>query len=168
MTDAALAPAPPSPAARCGPMPGCGSRPTRPPSSSAVYLVLMTLACIVGPWFTAHAFTTIYQDYVRVPPSLSPYPKAEMIEARARRGGKRRARVDLADWQQDGMAASSSTSPRPSRSMSASPAISTAPTRSRMPGSRDVGRTACRLTMIGDDRAALFPSSAPTIPAATC
>ena len=44
----------------------------------------MTVACVFGPFFTGHAFTTIYQDYVRVPPSLTPYPKPEMIEARSR------------------------------------------------------------------------------------
>ena len=50
---------------------------------SGVYLILVTLACIIGPSFTGHQFTTIYQNYVRVPPSLSPYPEAR----NDRRGG---------------------------------------------------------------------------------
>ena len=41
----------------------------------------MALVCIVGPFFVPHLYTTIYPDYVRTPPSLSPYPKAEMIES---------------------------------------------------------------------------------------
>ncbi len=35
---------------------------------------LMTIVCIVGPFFVPHLYTTIYPDYVRTPPSLSPYP----------------------------------------------------------------------------------------------
>ena len=34
----------------------------------------------LGPWFTPHQFTTIYQDYNRMPPSLSAYPKPEMLD----------------------------------------------------------------------------------------
>ncbi|MCE7874535.1 hypothetical protein DYH09_29785, partial [bacterium CPR1] len=47
---------------------------------SAVYLAIVALGCLIGPFFTPHYYTTIYQDYVRVPPSFSPYPKPEMIE----------------------------------------------------------------------------------------
>ena len=47
---------------------------------SIYYLVFMAVICIAGPWFTPHAFNTIYQDYNRVPPSLSAYPKPEMID----------------------------------------------------------------------------------------
>ena len=47
---------------------------------SAYYLVFMALLCVFGPWFTPHEFTTIYQDYNRVPPSFSAYPKPEMID----------------------------------------------------------------------------------------
>ena len=39
---------------------------------SAVYLVVMTLLCIIGPYLTGHRFTTIYRDYVRVPPASRP------------------------------------------------------------------------------------------------
>ena len=38
---------------------------------SLYYLMAMTVACIVGPLFVPHDYTTIYSDYVRTPPSLS-------------------------------------------------------------------------------------------------
>jgi oligopeptide transport system permease protein len=66
---------------------------------SAIYLVLMALLCIVGPWFTPHEFTTIYQDYTRVPPSLSAYPKPEMIDL-AVKDAVRRARIELSGWEE--------------------------------------------------------------------
>jgi oligopeptide transport system permease protein len=66
---------------------------------SAIYLVLMALLCIVGPWFTPHQFTTIYQDYTRVPPSLSAYPKPEMIDL-AVKDAVRRARIELSGWEE--------------------------------------------------------------------
>jgi oligopeptide transport system permease protein len=69
---------------------------------SAVYLVVVVLACLIGPTFTGHDFRTIYQSYVRVPPSLSPYPQGESIEAGIREALKR-AGVDVASWEeQDG------------------------------------------------------------------
>ena len=68
---------------------------------SLIYLVLMTIVCIVGPLFVPHQYTTIYADYVRTPPSLSSYPQAEMIESALTEVVKR-MRVDLAEWHQDG------------------------------------------------------------------
>ena len=53
----------------------------------------MTVVCLVGPCLTGHAFTTIYADYVRVPPSLSSYPQGDEIEA-ALEDALARARVD--------------------------------------------------------------------------
>jgi len=41
---------------------------------SAIYLLVMALACLIGPHFTGHDYTTIYTDYVRVPPRFAPYP----------------------------------------------------------------------------------------------
>ena len=59
----------------------------------------MALLCVFGPWFTPHQFTTIYQDYNRVPPSLSAYPKPEMIDL-AVKDAVQRARVQLAGWEE--------------------------------------------------------------------
>ena len=80
---------------------------------SGVYLIIMTLACIVGPWFTPHEFTTIYQDYNRVPPSFSAYPKPEMLDL-AVKDAVRRARVELAGWEEkDGKIVITVTSAKP-------------------------------------------------------
>jgi oligopeptide transport system permease protein len=68
---------------------------------SAYYLTFMALLCVFGPWFTPHQFTTIYQDYNRVPPSLSAYPKPDMIDL-AVKDAVRRARVELAGWEEKG------------------------------------------------------------------
>jgi oligopeptide transport system permease protein len=68
---------------------------------SLVYLVLMTVVCVVGPYFVPHNYTTIYADYVRTPPSLSSYPKPEMIET-ALGDVLRRMRADLKEWRQEG------------------------------------------------------------------
>ena len=79
---------------------------------SLFYLIFMALICVVGPYFVPHQYTTIYADYVRTPPSLSAYPKADMIEtahegcrqAHARRhqgmAPGRRARLRHGDFQQ--------------------------------------------------------------------
>jgi len=67
---------------------------------SGIFLLGMIIACLIGPFFTGHAFSTIYQDYVRVPPSLSPYPKPDMIGS-ALSDAMRRARVTVQQWQVD-------------------------------------------------------------------
>jgi oligopeptide transport system permease protein len=66
---------------------------------SAHYLIFMGLLCVFGSWFTPHEFTTIYQDYNRVPPSLSSYPKADMVDL-AVSDAVRRGRVQLAGWEE--------------------------------------------------------------------
>ncbi|MEI8179353.1 ABC transporter permease subunit [Aestuariivirga sp.] len=63
------------------------------------YLVFMGVICIVGPWLTPHDFTTIYQDYTRVPPSLEAYPKPEAIDL-AVKDAVKRSRLDLVGWQE--------------------------------------------------------------------
>jgi oligopeptide transport system permease protein len=68
---------------------------------SAVYLVLMTVACLIGPALTGHEFTTIYTDYVRVPPSLSAYPHGDEME-KALKEALTRAHVDLVSWEEEG------------------------------------------------------------------
>ena len=68
---------------------------------SLYYLMAMTVACIVGPLFVPHDYTTIYSDYVRTPPSLSAYPEPGMIET-ALVDAVQRMRVDVKDWRQEG------------------------------------------------------------------
>ena len=68
---------------------------------SSVFLVAMTIICIVGPSLTGHQFTTIYADYVRVPPSLSSYPQGDEIQT-ALEEALARARLDIDSWEQEG------------------------------------------------------------------
>lgn len=53
--------------------------------ASLIVLCLMTLVCLIGPRLTGHAFDRVYPDYVRVPASLSAYPKQDSIEPAIRR-----------------------------------------------------------------------------------
>jgi oligopeptide transport system permease protein len=68
---------------------------------SAAYLILVTLACLIGPYFTGHQFTTIYADYVRKPPSLTTYPKDDEIGP-AMEEALARGHVDIASWSRNG------------------------------------------------------------------
>src|SRR5262245_56011120 len=68
---------------------------------SLFYLIFMAIVCVFGPYFVPHQYTTIYPDYVRVAPSLSPYPKPEMIETSLADAVKR-MRVDIKEWRQEG------------------------------------------------------------------
>jgi oligopeptide transport system permease protein len=47
--------------------------------TSIVVLVLITLACIVGPFLTGHDYSQVYQDYVRMPASMERYPQTSQI-----------------------------------------------------------------------------------------
>lgn len=69
-------------------------RKNRAAVASAIYLALIVLVCTIGPSFTGHHFSTIYRSYVKVPPSLEPYPKLENIDAELREALKR-ARVEV-------------------------------------------------------------------------
>ena len=66
-------------------------RANRAAMAGLAVLALVTLVCIAGPWFTPNPFDRVYPDYVRVEPSLTPYPQlaqiapaAEKIAARMR------------------------------------------------------------------------------------
>jgi oligopeptide transport system permease protein len=47
--------------------------------ASAVVLVVLALAAIVGPWLHAHPYDRIYPQYVRTPASLEAYPTEDAI-----------------------------------------------------------------------------------------
>ncbi|MEW6634150.1 MAG: ABC transporter permease subunit [Pseudomonadota bacterium] len=68
---------------------------------SLYYLALIAAVSVFGPWFVPHDYTTIYGDYVRTPPSLSAYPKPDMIQT-ALTDAIKRMRVDIKEWHQDG------------------------------------------------------------------
>ena len=80
---------------------------------SLYYLIVMAVACIVGPFFVSHDYTTIFSDYVRTPPSISAYPKADMVQG-ALDDVLKRMRVDLKEWKlEDGRAMVTVTSTKP-------------------------------------------------------
>ena len=68
---------------------------------SLYYLAFIGVISVFGPWLVPHQYTTIYADYVRTPPSFSPYPRADMIET-ALDDAIKRMRVDIKEWKQDG------------------------------------------------------------------
>ena len=42
-------------------------------------LVIITLACFIGPYFSGHEFDTVYKNYVKVPAGLKAYPQDAQI-----------------------------------------------------------------------------------------
>ena len=75
-------------------------RKNRAATGSAVYLLVMIIVCVLGPWFTPHPYSTIYPDYVRTPPSLQPYPRPDMLD-QAVRDAVSRARLELVEWREE-------------------------------------------------------------------
>jgi oligopeptide transport system permease protein len=62
--------------------------------ASLVLLAVMAMACIVGPYLTGHPYDRIYQEYVRVPPSLTAFPTADQVQPAVERVAARiRARA---------------------------------------------------------------------------
>ncbi|MDB6453092.1 ABC transporter permease [Falsirhodobacter sp. 20TX0035] len=69
--------------------------------ASLVVLVVLGLAGAIGPMISPHPYGAIYQQYVRVPPSLEAYPRADEIEP-AVTDLIRRARVDATETEVSG------------------------------------------------------------------
>src|SRR5690606_11632313 len=76
-------------------------RKNRAAVASMIVLVALALAGIFGPMVSPHRYSTIYQQYVRVAPSLEAYPKAEQIMPGFERE-MRRARLTGAEPVLDG------------------------------------------------------------------
>ncbi|MFD2175794.1 ABC transporter permease subunit [Rhodobacter lacus] len=76
-------------------------RANRAASLSALYLLLMALACGLGPYVVPNDFTTINQSYTKVPPRLSAYPTPEMIGPALEQVAKR-ARLEIREWHLQG------------------------------------------------------------------
>ncbi|MCA0399928.1 MAG: ABC transporter permease subunit [Proteobacteria bacterium] len=63
--------------------------------ASLIFLGLMTIACLIGPYVTGHAFDRVYSDYVKVEASLAAHPAPEAIgPALDRVAARLRAKVD--------------------------------------------------------------------------
>jgi oligopeptide transport system permease protein len=69
--------------------------------ASIVILGLIALACLFGPLLSPHAYDQVYQNYVRVPPSLQPYPPDADVAA-ALDSALRRGRVDISQVELEG------------------------------------------------------------------
>jgi oligopeptide transport system permease protein len=62
---------------------------------SLVVLAAITIACLIGPAITGHAYDKVYPEYTRVPASLTAYPQADQIlPALERVASRLRARVE--------------------------------------------------------------------------
>ncbi len=70
-------------------------------TASLIYLALVAVACLLGPMFTGHEFTKQYPSYVRVPPSLEPYPKLEALDAEVK-AIVNKSRLNLKEWHEEG------------------------------------------------------------------
>lgn len=69
-------------------------RRNRAATASLAVLILLALACVLGPVLGGHDYGRVYPDYVRVPPSLQAQPAAELIApAVARIASRLRARA---------------------------------------------------------------------------
>jgi oligopeptide transport system permease protein len=66
---------------------------------SLFYIIAMGIVCVFGPFFSPHSYSTIYPDYVRMPPGAVPSP--EMIETSLDEVLKR-MRLDKKEWRQEG------------------------------------------------------------------
>ena len=68
---------------------------------SALMLAVISVACLVGPWLSPHSFDAVYPNFVKVPASLEPYPRASEVEPVLERT-LRRARLQLDSWRIEG------------------------------------------------------------------
>ena len=65
--------------------------------ASFLVLVLVTVVCVFGPAVTPHAYDEVFDSYVRVPPSLEPYPRIDSLDL-VMQDAAARARVKLKDF----------------------------------------------------------------------
>ena len=64
--------------------------------ASAIVLIFLALAGIIGPWIHAHPYDRIYPQYVRAPASLEAYPTEDAIIPAFERAAAR-TRVDVGE-----------------------------------------------------------------------
>ncbi|MGI9481955.1 MAG: ABC transporter permease [Hyphomicrobiales bacterium] len=65
--------------------------------TSAILLLFITIACVIGPVISPHPFDKVYPSYVKVPASLEAYPRETEIEP-VLKSTLRRARLTLEEW----------------------------------------------------------------------
>ena len=69
--------------------------------ASIVVLVVLAIAGAIGPMVAPHSYSEVYPEFVKVRPSLQPYPQTEQIIPAAE-SALRRARVDLGNIEVEG------------------------------------------------------------------
>ncbi|MGE0283708.1 MAG: hypothetical protein AB7P20_24260, partial [Rhizobiaceae bacterium] len=65
---------------------------------SLFYIIAMAIVCVFGPYFSPHAYSAIYPDYVRIPPGQ--VPTQEMIET-SLDDVLKQMRLDKKEWRQE-------------------------------------------------------------------
>lgn len=76
-------------------------RANRAAVASMAALVVITLACAVGPWLSPHPYDAVYRSYVKVPASLEAHPRESDIRSIVE-AALRRARLELVALRLDG------------------------------------------------------------------
>ncbi len=72
--------------------------------ASLFFLVFMVALSVIGPWLSPHAYDRVYTDYVRMPASLTAYPKPDQIEPAVQRVAARmRAAVERQELTETGV-----------------------------------------------------------------
>ncbi len=71
-------------------------RRNRAAMASIFVLIFMALVAAFGPMVAPHSYDEVYPEFVKVKPSIKPYPQAEQIVPAAE-SALRRARVDLGE-----------------------------------------------------------------------
>lgn len=69
--------------------------------ASMIVLAAIAVISIIGPELSPHDYKTVYRDYVKVPASLTAYPREEQVEP-AFLSVAKRARMDVESYQRDG------------------------------------------------------------------
>ena len=111
--------------------------------ASAAYLLLMALLCIFGPMLLPNSYETIYQNYTRVPPSLTAYPTADMIGPAIEEAATR-ARLKLEGWEEQGgrveirLSSEKDIDPRVTRYIDRSDLLDDAQVKANAPGSMTI------------------------------
>lgn len=111
--------------------------------ASAAYLLLMAILCIFGPMLLPNSYETIYQNYTRVPPSLTAYPTADMIGPAIEEAAGR-ARVKLEGWEEQGgrveirLSSERDIDPRVTRYIDRSDLLDDAEVKASAPGSMTI------------------------------
>lgn len=111
--------------------------------ASAAYLLLMAVLCIFGPMLLPNSYETIYQNYTRVPPSLTAYPTADMIGPAIEEAATR-ARLKLEGWEERGerveirLSSEKDIDPRVTRYIDRSDLLDDAEVKASAPGSMTI------------------------------